>query len=540
MKSGRALLLSLVLIIVSAAFGVPPGDAASSLPVPTTQESFPIYGPIASPVTSTEPSLAMPIGLGSAASGGDTIDVRIATAPFSGPVDIYFGYLAPPLDPQNIYTLTSSDAFVPLSVSDPLNENPVPWITNTSGGINESLAPSLGSIAVSSLPAGTYSAYLLVTPAGRLDSYYLWTTALEVANNIVPITVNGLLCSANSYLNKPCVSITVCAPGGSVCQTIDDVLLDTGSVGLRVFSQVLTFPLPQAMIGPDLLAECIQFGDGSSEWGPVKMASVILGNEPAVQIPVHILDATFGSLPRTCRNADQDPAAAGYNGILGVGLFVEDCGSECANIVQNGMYYRCSGTNCSGTAVSLFEQVQNPVAHLPLDNNGVIIQLPAVPPGGLPAVNGSLALGIGTQSNNNPSGVTPYATDKFGEFTTTFGSVLLNSFIDSGSNGLFFSSPSASLLPSCRPPLSAWFCPSSATGFSATNTGASGSPSGEVSFLIGNLLSLAASSNSVFSEVGGNLPGEFDWGLPFYFGRNVVVGFEGGSSILGTGPFWAY
>ena len=540
MKSGNVLLFCLSLALVGNALAFSRGEAASSLPVPAGQEVFPAYGAIASPVINADPSLAMPVGLGSAASGGSTIDVQVGTASFSGPVDIYFGYFAPSLDPQNIYTLTSSDAFVPLSVADPLHENPIPWIANTSAGVNASLASSLGSISVSSLPAGTYIAYLLVTPAGSIARYYLWTTTLAVANNVLPITVNGSFCSAHSYPNKPCVSVTVCSPGTSDCQTIDDILLDTGSVGLRIFRQVLTVSLPQKTIGTNSLAECIQFGDGSSEWGPVSRASVILGNEPAVEVPVHVLDSTFGSLPGPCLNADPSPSAAGYNGILGVGLFIQDCGPACASIVRNGMYYSCSGSGCTGTAVGLADQVQNPVAHLPQDNNGVIILLPAVPPGGLPDVNGSLVLGIGTQSNNSPSGVTAYATDEFGEFTTTFDGVLFSSFIDSGSNGLFFSAPSESLLPECRPPLAAWFCPPSTIALSAVNTGAEGSPSGAVSFLIGNLMNLAGSSNSVFSEIGGNSAGDFDWGLPFYFGKNVVVGIEGGGSFLGTGPYWAY
>ena len=84
------------------------------------------------------------------------------------------------------------------------------------------------------------------------------------------------------YLNKPCVSVTVCTPGTSTCQAIDDILLDTGSYGLRLFKQVLNVSLVQATSGSGSLAECVQFGDGSSDWGPVQIASVILGNEPAV------------------------------------------------------------------------------------------------------------------------------------------------------------------------------------------------------------------------------------------------------------------
>jgi hypothetical protein len=187
------------------------------------------------------------------------------------------------------------------------------------------------------------------------------------------------------------------------------------------------------------------------------------------------------------------------------------------------------------------------VALLPQDNNGVIVQLPSVPLGGSPSVNGSLVLGIGTRANNLPSGVTAYAVDdQYGEFTTTFeGSSLTGSFIDTGSNGLFFSSKTSSynltgLLPDCATN-SGWFCPSSTVSFSAVNTKATGSPSGTVNFQIGNTDSLFSSpTNNVFVEIGGDGSGGFDWGLPFHFGRNVYIGIEGTSSGLGSGPYFAY
>ncbi|HEX9154393.1 MAG TPA: DUF3443 family protein, partial [Nitrospira sp.] len=138
--------------------------------------------------------------------------------------------------------------------------------------------------------------------------------------------MNGSLCSSGSFFNKPCVSVTVCTPGTSTCHVVTDLLLDTGSVGLRIFKQALSVSLPQVTVGSGSLAECIQFGDGSSDWGPVQMASVILGNEPAVQVPIQVIDATFGVLSTACQNADASPANAGFNGILGVGFFKQDCG----------------------------------------------------------------------------------------------------------------------------------------------------------------------------------------------------------------------
>ncbi len=368
------------------------------------------------------------------------------------------------------------------------------------------------------------------------------TTPPAMDNNVMSITVNGALCSNTSfaYPNKPCVSVTVCTPGTSTCQTINDILLDTGSTGLRIFKQALSVSLSQLPSGSGLLAECIQYGDGSSDWGPVQMASVILGKEPAIQVPIQVIDSTFGTVPIGCGNADQSPAEAGFKGILGVAFFAQDCGLVCSNSADNSMYYSCSGGRCLGSTVSISSQVQNPVALLPHDNNGVIVQLPSVAFSGSPSVDGKLLLGIGTQSNNSPVGVSTYAADELGDFITTFNGVSYSGFIDTGSNGLFFPPPSAALLPDCASPNSDWFCPPSAVQLSATNTGATGSPSGIISFQIGNFTNLVNSSNSVFANIGGESLVDFGWGLPFFFGRNVYVGIEGKNSSLGTGPYWSY
>ncbi|MDQ5986116.1 MAG: hypothetical protein CSYNP_01834 [Syntrophus sp. SKADARSKE-3] len=398
-------------------------------------------------------------------------------------------------------------------------------ISNATGSNGLATALAVGTTTITAAFGGISTATALTVTGGGS------------VNNEIPITVNGALCSANSYLNKPCISVTVCNPGTSTCQTINDILLDTGSYGLRIFKQALTV-LPPATGN---LAECVQFGDGSSMWGPVQTADVILGNEPVVQVPIQVVDSTFGVRPTGCSNADPTPAAAGFNGILGVGLFIHDCGTSCVTSASNGIYFAC-GASCSGTTVSLSGQVQNPAALLPQDNNGVLVQLPGIPLGGTTSVNGKLILGIGTQTNNVPASVTTYAANATtGEFVTLFGGRSYNSFIDSGSNGLFFTPPSTSQIPGCAAPNASWFCPASTASLSATNSGASGTPSGTVSFQIGNFTNLIANpSNSVFIEIGGTFSGNFDWGLPFFFGRNVFVGYGGSTSSLGSGPYWAY
>lgn len=415
--------------------------------------------------------------------------------------------------------------------------------TNTSVATISNVVGSNGKATPAVAGSTAIIATLQITepaPGSISGSTTLTVTGGSSQPNVLPITVNGSLCSSGSYLNKPCVSVTVCTPGTSTCQVVSDLVLDTGSYGLRIFKQALNVPLPQVTAGGGALAECVQFGDGTSLWGPVQSAGVILGHEPIVQVPLQVVDATFGTRSSRCLNADTDPAAAGFNGILGIGLFRHDCGALCASSVANGIYSACNGSICGGTTVPLASQVQNPAALLPLDNNGVLVQLPGIPPGGVTSVSGALVLGIGTQSNNAPTAVTAFPANAAGNFTTVFnGASFSNSFIDTGSNGLFFTAPAA-LLPPCLAPNADFYCPATTTALAATNTGAFGSPSGPVSFQIGNFISLFGTGNSVFSEIGGSGIGGFDWGLPFFFGRNVFVGFEGRSSTLGNGPYWAF
>ena len=389
--------------------------------------------------------------------------------------------------------------------------------------------------------AGTYDPNEIV-PRDQMAAFI---ARAFLANNVLPISVNGSAC--NNYPNEPCVSVTVCTPGTSTCQTIDGILLDTGSYGLRIFNKLLTVPLTQVTSGPGSLAECASFGSGST-WGPVQMADVILGNEPAVEVPIQVIDQAFGTAPGSCETLFQNPSSIGFNGVLGVGPHVYDCGLDCVSYADNKQYYLCTGTTCSGTAAGPTFQVRDPVASLPTDNNGLIVELPGVLSGGQPSVNGILVLGIGTlfnntpftSTNNTPDAVTAYALDQNGEFITTFNNIAYsNSFVDTGSNYLHFSSSNlTSLLPACQD-APAFFCPSSIENLSAAIEGAAGSPSGGVSFQIGNADTLIESGNKVFSDIGVD-ESEFDWGLPFFFGRNVYIGFEDMSTILGPGPYVAY
>ncbi len=359
-------------------------------------------------------------------------------------------------------------------------------------------------------------------------------------SNVMPVSVGESgICT---IINQLCATVTICQPGTSNCQTVSDVLVDIGSVGLRVFDSVLSMPLTQTVDAQGRpLGECIFFADGGTTWGPVQVADVVLGSAPAVRVPIQVINPTFGGQSSTrnpCNDVvDTDPQLANFNGILGIGLFRQDCGFLCTTNSSNTLYFSCDGGSCAGAAVPLVDQVQNPVWMLPSGNNGMVLTLPNVPSAGAPSVSGALILGIGTSANNTPpAGISVITTDENGFVTTVYkGRTFRESIIDSGSNGLFF--PDASL-PVCAMQLDAFYCPPTLVNLTGTVIGTNGRQI-VVPFQVANAESLVETRNAAFN----NLAGEFsifDWGLPFFFGRSVFVGIEGQSSSLGTGPFFAF
>jgi hypothetical protein len=370
------------------------------------------------------------------------------------------------------------------------------------------------------------------------------TTITTSGSNVQPITVNAG--PDGDYTNGAFTSVTVCVPGTSTCQTIDDVLVDTGSSGLRILSSVLTVALPQQKASDgNSIVECLPFVSGYT-WGPVQTADIKISGETASAVPLQVLSDTDFPVPTVCsdQGASQDTLSAlGANGLLGVGNFAQDCGGACVSTGADNpeLYYECPSSGCVVTAESLAAQVVNPVALFATDNNGVILELPSV---SAPAASlaGSMVFGIGTQSNNGLSGASVYTTDDFGNFTTTYNNQSYNqSFLDSGSNGLYFLTSGATGIAVC-PDAPFFYCPSNTQNLSATNVGANGT-SGSVSFSVANADDLfnANPSATVFVNLAGpNSLAGFDWGLPFFYGRNVYTAIEGKSTPGGTGPYWAY
>jgi len=392
------------------------------------------------------------------------------------------------------------------------------------------------------------------TGSGATDSGPTISTPPAV-NNVQPIVVDAgpaSLAAGGGNVDVAFTTVTICVPGTATCQSIDHVMVDTGSTGLRIISSVLTLNLPLAKSPTGSpLGNCVQYATPSYQWGPVATADIRMAGEVASAVPIQIVGAAnFASVPAACiagGTSWDTVAQVGANGLLGVGLYRQDCGSACASTVGNpGSYYNCGPVGCTVANVSLTAQLQNPVWLFPQDNNGLAIVLPAVGASESATVSGSMIFGIGTKANNALGAAKAMAADSLGNLTTTYnGTAYPASFIDSGSNGYFFLNSKATGLLNCTGQLSGWYCPTTVTSFTAINSAPSPNGSGlqvseNIAFSIANATTLFNSPNTALSNLGGSNAGAFDWGLPFFFGRTVFIGIENQVSGAGVGPFWAY
>jgi hypothetical protein len=378
--------------------------------------------------------------------------------------------------------------------------------------------------------------------AGLITSFPTPTGA-----NFVAVTIDGgpVVSGASiGTINQSYVTITVCAPGSTTnCQTIDHVWVDTGSVGLRLFSSALgTLSLPAEMQGLNVVASCAQFV-ATYAWGAVRTADISIGSKLASSVPIQVIGDTAGGAipasaqaPSTCASGVGGaltgynvPSDMGANGLLGIGVFLQDCGAGCATSVHNGFYYTCPGGTCSAVTMPTNMQVQNVVSLFPTDNNGSLLQLPSVPPQGQATGSGYLIFGINTQSNNQLGSALVFPADpNFGFINTTktYGQASnVSSFVDSGSNAWFFDDPTLTVCANNKD----FFC--STVMLSATMSAYQGftgtAPSHTYGFCIENLNSAFLTGTWAFNDVGGpGMAGSFDWGLPFFYGRSVFTAIE--------------
>jgi hypothetical protein len=386
------------------------------------------------------------------------------------------------------------------------------------------------------------------------------------ASNSLAVTVGpGPAAAMGGTINIPYVSVKVCSPGTTTCATINDVLVDTGSTGLRLMASALAAanltlanPADPSVPG-NSIAECITFADGYT-WGPVALADVSMAGELASGASINIIDdnsSYAATAPTSCTSGLGQSGslnavtAFSANGILGVGLFDQDCGASCAECASVGgctatsdFYYSCntSTNSCAFTEVAETAQVRNPVALFATDNNGVILTLQSIASTGQTGASGTLIFGIDTQSNNALGSAFVLLANDSGQFTTNYkGQVLSGSVIDSGSNGLYFPDSSITVCSDA----SDFYCPPSTLSETATMQGLDGLTN-PVPFNVADADSI---SQTIYADdaFAGPAPTNnastaayFDWGLPFFYGKQVFLGIQGKTAGTAIGPFFAY
>ena len=429
--------------------------------------------------------------------------------------------------------------------------------------VNGALAPNAScTISVSFAPTKVqaYSASIQIisnAAAGTVTAGLSGngSSAPVILNNTASVIVDsGPPEVGGGVVNLLYTTVTLCAPGSkTVCQTIDHVQVDTGSVGFRVLASVLGAGVAESDLGAvndasgAALLECTQFVDGYS-WGPIKAADLTIGGKTASGVTIQVIgDPVYeGLVPSACSQPVDNPentvAQFGANGIIGIGSYLQDCGPSCA---ADGTFYSyCTSTTCTPSSVGVQQQVENPVAFFASDNNGVSISLPSVPLTGQVSVTGTMTFGIGTEANNGLGSAQIYQPSPTGYLTTIYGSKTLNnSFIDSGSNGYFFNNVDSNpALVVCPSPNTSFFCPATDLTLQLEIDGFNGTK-GAVSFNVTNLNNISSNVTAdpgLAGPASSQTPGAFDLGLPFFFGRTVFVGFETTTINAVPGPFVAF
>jgi len=112
---------------------------------------------------------ARPVGIGSFAGGGDVISLQLKTPQFIDVVDVYAAIYAPAIDGSNLYLFTVNGL-------KPLSAGLTPW----KKGVRSAEGVLLDDFPASRLPAGSYTIYVLITPGGSTDAYYLWASSFTV------------------------------------------------------------------------------------------------------------------------------------------------------------------------------------------------------------------------------------------------------------------------------------------------------------------------------------------------------------------------
>lgn len=391
--------------------------------------------------------------------------------------------------------------------------------------------------------------------------------------NTVTVTLDGGQANPGDpaiTTNRAFVSVTLCAPGSTTnCQTIDHVMLDSASIGLRILAPVLNPSLLAALPAEsdpsgNPVGECYQFVN-SFTFGSVRTVDFSMAGEKVASMPFQVIadGGAFAAVPPNCSATGGVNITTnqffGANGIIGVGTTATDCGSFCT--VNGGSagptYYDCPSGGCgaiigrAANAAQPFEQLPNPVAAFPIDNNGIVLTIPPVPETGATLVTGTLMFGIGTQADNMLSAINlltlTTSQNRLGPafFTATYnGRQLTQSFIDTGSPTYLFVDPN---IPLCTTAFPNFYCPPTPLLLSPLMTATNGATASGAFTLFSPfdssdtaVIAPGVAKNPTLIKPPISLGNSFDFGLPFFFGKTVYVAIEGRPAGGIAGPYLAF
>ncbi len=357
------------------------------------------------------------------------------------------------------------------------------------------------------------------------------------APNVVKLTVR----TPHAGFNRMVVQVSVCVPGTRSCATIDDVMIDTGSTGLRLeASAVPSWLRLPAVLGPghEPLAECLRFV-GDDAWGPLERVDLRIGGLMASGLPIQIIGDMAAAQPASCPRSEVDPTS---NGTLGIGTHLTDCEGECRQSEADPIYFDCKRGHCDPLEGRVGEayRLPNPIAFFDRHDNGVVFDLPdAAGEGSLDSV-GTLTIGVETDHGRFDSAAI-VKLDERGRFTTLYGGrEYPDSYIDSGTETFIVPDDA---LPRC-PALPWAFCAAPAVTRDAAMLGRDGARN-VTSFRVGDYRHIRQRGFGASAEIAvAARPASraFVWGAPFFLGKRIAVVLEG-RGIPGVahleGPFYA-
>ena len=262
--------------------------------------------------------------------------------------------------------------------------------------------------------------------------------AAQAADNIVPIEVRQL---HDGHFNLAYVDVTVCN-AAQQCRTVPNVLVDTGSSGLRLYREALG-GLQLEAVRDDMgrrLGSAADFAVGGL-WGTLHSAQVRVGQVETTQaIPIQLFDAASPSelRPASYKDDARPRFITMGNGVLGISPRRHD--------PQRYFALHRWGPGAVLPAwnpvdVDASRQVVNPIGHFPDPyNNGSVISLPEVDgSAGQKTAQGWLGFGIGQPTAAlfpAAAHVMAHELDEQGKFAAMLGGRRVDLLAHSGSNVL--------------------------------------------------------------------------------------------------------